>query len=605
MGVQNLPMPSPGGHPAAAMPGALHGALAAASQRIRLALLLKVVGYALPASSAIGIALVGLGKLRAIPEPSPWLTGGIVAVSLLGALVYAFARPLRTLDVARLTDQRTNLKDRLSSAVEFHAQGVDPNEPFYGEQMSDAVRHAEGVDLKAAYPMRIPRLFWLGVALAIGLCAAHFVPSLPAFWSPQKKQEVEEVKKTGIAIVKVAQDATKGAEQQDLKETKKAAQEAQKLGEAMQKAKMSKKESLVALQKLTKKMEEAQQKLADQQVRTMEQTRKAGQDFKKSLDQMQKEVQQKRQEEAQREAEQGKNAGQKPGEQNNANGDKNKQQQQSMASKQAQQAMQQMADALANMDKQQQQQAMKKLADALKSGKMSKEERKQVQKALKQLAQNLKQSGQQQQGQKMEQLADQMSSNSDNMDPQTLQQMAQMAENIGKEMGQSGKLDKDGLDEEALSKMADALKSGRMTMAMGKGGFGGNQPGSGFGGKGGPSKAMKDPGATNPRLVAKSNVGAGKGIGKTKSAEEFAKYAAMKNGPPKFLPNGQIKGARSKEGNELQITTTGDPEAFRSNTPYFQAYTSSRKQAENSLNKENIPIAYKKQVRDYFDTIKP
>ena len=79
----------------------------------------------------------------------------------------------------------------------------------------------------------------------------------------------------------------------------------------------------------------------------------------------------------------------------------------------------------------------------------------------------------------------------------------------------------------------------------------------------------------------------------------------MKNPPPKYLPNGQIKGERAKDGNELQITTTGDPEAFRSNMPYYQAYSSSRKQAETSLNKESIPIAYKKQVRDYFDSIKP
>ena len=79
----------------------------------------------------------------------------------------------------------------------------------------------------------------------------------------------------------------------------------------------------------------------------------------------------------------------------------------------------------------------------------------------------------------------------------------------------------------------------------------------------------------------------------------------MKNPPSKFLPNAQVKGERSKEGNELQQNYTGDPEAFKSNTPYFQAYVSSRKQAENSLNKENIPVAYKKQVRDYFDSIKP
>ena len=480
--------------------------------------------------------------------------------------------------------------------------------PFYGEQMADAVQHAAKINLAAAYPTRIPRTFWVGIVAALAVFGMYFLPSLPAFWSKQKKQEIAEVKHTGIAIVKVATDTEKAASQQDLKETKRAAAEARKLGEAMQKARMGKKELLVALQKLTKKMEETQQKLAEQQTRQMEKAKQAGADFEKSLDQMQKEVQDKRQEEA-RKAEQAKGNPPKPGDKttSQAQKDKQAQQPQSQAAKQAQQAMQQMAEALANMDKQQMQKAMQKVADAMKSGKMSKEEMQQLQKAIKQLSKNLEQSGQQEQAQEMADLAQQMQDGMENMDPNTLQKMAQMAQNMGKRMGQQGgKGDKDALDQQMLQQLADSLKNGRMTLAMGdKAGQGGNMPGPGFNGKGYATSAMKDPNATNPRLIAEGKPGQGKGIGKSKSAEEFAKYTKMKNAPSKFLPNGQVKGERSKEGNELKQDYTGDPEAFKSNTPYFQAYVSSRKQAENSLNKENIPVAYKKQVRDYFDSIRP
>jgi hypothetical protein len=269
--------------------------------------------------------------------------------------------------------------------------------------------------------------------------------------------------------------------------------------------------------------------------------------------------------------------------------------------------MQQMAEALANMDKQQMQQAMQKVADALKSGKMSKEEMQQLQKALKQLSKSLEQSGQKEQAQQMAELSQQMEDGMNNMDPKTLQNLAQMAQNLGKQMnGKGGKGDKDALDQQMLQQLAESLKSGRMTLAMGnKAGQGGNMPGNGFNGKGHLTSPMKDPSKTDPRLIAQGKPGEGKGIGKTKSAEEFAKYAAMKNPPSKYLPNGQVKGERSKEGNELQQNYTGDPESFKSNTPYYQAFASSRKQAENSLNKENIPVAYKKQVRDYFDSIKP
>jgi len=606
MSVQNLPL---GSGRVPSVPDPIRNTLGAAALRIRALIMLRVGSIALCVSATIGLLAVALSKAHVWAEPSPWLTGGLIVAALAGTAIYALTRRLTQLDVARLTDSRTDLKERLSSAVEFQSLGVDTAAPFYGEQMADAVRHAAGLNLAAAYPARIPRTFWFGAVAALALFGLYFLPTLPVFFSKQKKEEIAAVKKQGIAIVKVAQESEKAANQQDLKETKRAAEETRKLGEAMQKAKLGKKESLVALQKLTKKMEETQQKMAEQQSRQMEKAKQAGADFKKSLEQMQKEVEEKRQQEQEaRKAEQAKTSQQKPGDKTASQSQKEKQaqQNQSQASKQAQQAMQQMAEALANMDKQQMQQAMQKVADAMKSGKMSKEEMQQLQKALKQLAKNLEQSGQQQQAQQMAELSQQMQDSMNNMDPQTLQNLAQMAQKMGKQMGQGGKQDKDALDGQMLEQLADSLKSGRMTLAMGgKPGQGGNMPGTGFGGKGHQTSPMKDPDKTNPRLIAQGKPGEGKGIGKTKSAEEFAKYAAMKSPPSKYLPNAQVKGERSKEGNELQQSFTGDPEAFKSNTPYYQAFVSSRKQAESSLNKENIPVAYKKQVRDYFDSIKP
>jgi hypothetical protein len=63
---------------------------------------------------------------------------------------------------------------------------------------------------------------------------------------------------------------------------------------------------------------------------------------------------------------------------------------------------------------------------------------------------------------------------------------------------------------------------------------------------------------------------------------------------------------RSQNGNELQLSMTGDPDPARSNSPYYSnVYQANKRLAENTLNKENIPATYKKQVRDYFDSIRP
>src|SRR5438876_164447 len=82
---------------------------------------------------------------------------------------------------------------------------------------------------------------WSALVGTLALFGMYFLPTLPIFWSKEKHQEVEDVKRAGTIVVKLAQDANKTANQQDLKETKHAAAEAKKLGEAMMKAKMSKK----------------------------------------------------------------------------------------------------------------------------------------------------------------------------------------------------------------------------------------------------------------------------------------------------------------------------------------------------------------------------
>ena len=69
--------------------------------------------------------------------------------------------------------------------------------------------------------------------------------------------------------------------------------------------------------------------------------------------------------------------------------------------------------------------------------------------------------------------------------------------------------------------------------------------------------------------------------------------------------NGKINGAKTQQGQEISMEMTGDPEPTQSNSPYYKAVETSQRQAESTLDKENIPASMKKQVRDYFDSIKP
>lgn len=613
MSVQN---PSFSAHPgSASLPNALNATLNAATRRIRFLLALRYVSRALCWTSLACLIVVGMSKLHLVfNAPSPAALGGIIGIAVLGGFIAAFARRLTPLAVAKATDRRTDLKDRLSSALEFQLSGIDPSTPFYSEQLADAARAVQGVDLKAAYPSKAPKELIAGIVFSLTLFGLFFLPSLPVFWSQQKRDEVAEVKKRGIEIIKIADEKAKAADQQKLPETKKAAEEAKKLGEAMEKNKLSKKEALVDLQKLLKKMEEAQKKNGEKEG---EKAKQAGADLKRSLDQMEKELQKKQAEKA-KEGEKGKEASgkpkdkpadprdiQKPGQ--NGKPKEASEPQQSNAMKQAKEAMKQMADALANMDHQQMQKAMEKMADQMKSGQMSKEEMQQMQKAMQQLAQSLKDSGQQEAGQKMEQMAQQMqqmsSMSAENM-AQMAMQMSQQMEQLGKMMGKGDGKGSAMLDMKEMEDLAKSLQNGSM-MGKGKPGFGGDKPGNGYGGSGHETSPMKDPDKTSPILVTKGKQIANKGVGKSGDAAQMAKYLAGKNTPGKHVPNVKIAGSRTQNGQELQMNMTGDPDRANSSTPYYNVYQSSKKQAESMLDKENIPATYKEQVKKYFNNIRP
>jgi len=588
----------------------LHSLIQIVTRRIRVLRLVRTLSLALCISACIGILAVGLGKLRVVPAPAPALLFGIIALGILIGAAFALLPKLSALDVAKLTERRADLKERLSSAVEFEKLKGSPTNntvsvaDFYREQLLDANQHAGAIDVKKLFPLRIPRTLPIGIVTTLALFLMFFLPTLPMFWSKQKKDEVAEVKKQGIAIVKLAQDTSKDAEQQKLDETKKAAEEVRKIGEQMKKGTMGKKEALVAMQKLTKKMEDQQKKLAEENM-PKKSMKDAGKDFKKSADDMKKAM-----EEAQKKDAEAKKMvmGQKPRDPAKPmdKAAEAMQQKQQAAMKQMQEAMQQMAQALANQDNQQMKQAMEKMAQQMEQGTMSKEQMQQMQKTMQQLAKALENTQMQLSAEQMKQLAQMMQSMS-NPSAEQMKQMAGMMKKLGEGMGkmQAG-MGKAMLDAKMLGDLTEALKNGRMTMAMGNrpgNGMGGKGPGKGYGGSGQLSKAMKDPGATKPRLMVGNQSEMGKAIGKPGSASDFAKYLAMTSAASKHLPNAKVNGDRSQQGQELSISTTGDPDPTHSSAPYYKVYETSKRRAESSLSKENVPAAYKKQVRDYFDSI--
>src|SRR5205085_12287918 len=90
--------------------------LSQASRRIRALLVYRWVGRFLCGSAAACLVWLLVSKLRWVAEPTPEAIGGILGAAALAGIAAGFLARLTTLDVARLTDKRTEMKELLASS---------------------------------------------------------------------------------------------------------------------------------------------------------------------------------------------------------------------------------------------------------------------------------------------------------------------------------------------------------------------------------------------------------------------------------------------------------------------------------------------------------
>src|SRR5687767_15097705 len=103
----------------------LHRKLSSASRRIRMLLAYRYASRLILAAAAVCLAWLLASKAYWVEEPNPELIFGIVlGAGLLGSL-FGFFRRVAPLEAARLTDKRTQMKERLASAVEFEGLHID------------------------------------------------------------------------------------------------------------------------------------------------------------------------------------------------------------------------------------------------------------------------------------------------------------------------------------------------------------------------------------------------------------------------------------------------------------------------------------------------
>ncbi len=580
----------------------------------------------------------------AIPVP--------VAFGILAGTVTAFLRPISQMDAARLAEARLGLKERLSSALEFEKspQSADPEAATLRRlQMADAAAHAQGLKSTDAVPLRLP---WEAKAFAAGLALIALVlivPSLPVFVPPGVKIERQIVQKTGSKLEQTAKIIQKQAEGQNLSGTKRAAALMQRLGQRLASGRLDKKQAMVQMSKLTQQMRQELQKTAAANSgagaggKSMAQ---AGQQLAHAMagGQNASGTNGKQAGAGQKNGGSGSKSGQKAGQNGGAGaksaaGDKfsgfnvpaagkskSGQSSQSGSQPHVTPEMQRAAQAMQQNDSQGLSQQLRQMADKIQSGHMSAGEQQQAASDTQKLADALKNTPMTETQGHAQAAADALKRGDKQAAATEMRKAAASAEREAQEQAdQQGQQDAAQGMEDAESQMAGANSPGDVSddngqpgQGQGKGKGQGSGDGSGDGDDGafGDGKGLASGQGRHGHGKGNGGSGGGEGIGGKPgdTGEGSSTVKHLGKAGPALNPKGvklyfgkPLNAGPSKTGPTRKVGANPNtsPGSTASQVPYYNYVAPAQKSAESAMDKEDIPPAYRSDVRKYFNSLNP
>jgi hypothetical protein len=182
------------------------------------------------------------------------------ALTLAGAMVGGWPRR-SLLETARWVDDRQQLKERLSTALELAA--APAADEWRSLLVADAARHVTAVDPKRLLPLRLPRISrW--ALLVLALCAGlGFVPEHRSADYLQRKKDAVNIQNTGKELAGLTRRELL-PRPAALPPTVKALEQVAEMGDHLTKASLTRSEALRELANLAQKVGQQTRELAGQ-----------------------------------------------------------------------------------------------------------------------------------------------------------------------------------------------------------------------------------------------------------------------------------------------------------------------------------------------------
>jgi hypothetical protein len=273
----------------------IQSTLEGAARRRRWARALRGCWVGLLVGAVFWLVALGVFKLAPIPV-SVLLWAGLVGVvcPLVGLVLGGWRNPAIA-ETARWVDVKQNLKERMSSALEF---GSEEGEQGTWRELvlRDAVNHAQEIDSKALVPFHLTKAARWAVLVLVLVAGLGFVPEYRTQRYKKQQHDAKNIKEVGKQLTDLTQRNLQ-AKPPALETTKKSMESVSEVGEKLSKASLTKSEALKDLSKVGDKLKDQLKEMGkDPGLKKLEQAARSGnsgetkQGLQKQMEAMQKQL---------------------------------------------------------------------------------------------------------------------------------------------------------------------------------------------------------------------------------------------------------------------------------------------------------------------------
>lgn len=273
----------------------IEATLARAARRRRMANGLRGLSRGLLAGAIVWVVVLGVYKLYPISEELvSYAWQAIVAGGLVGFLA-GMIREVTIQETARWVDAKTQLQERVSTALEFAREQKE--ESWKSLLISDAAQKVQKLNHKELAPFHLSSASrWALLLLILGV-GLGFVPEYRSKVFVDQARDKEVIKEAGRELAALTKRSLE-ARPPTMEKTRQAIEEVAQLGERLENAKIGKSEALKDLASATEKLKDQARDLAkDPAIKNLEKAAKSSSkggapsaDLQKQIDNLSKQL---------------------------------------------------------------------------------------------------------------------------------------------------------------------------------------------------------------------------------------------------------------------------------------------------------------------------